>query len=84
MRNSYLSKESLKHTKDVVYLQAIQNTKAYGLHASTADTGSFEYASPSFHWLPKLHKNPCSNRFIAASYSCSTKPLSQLLMACLT
>ena len=84
VRNSYVSKESLKHAKDVVYLQAIQNTKACGIHASTADTGSFEYASPSFYWLPKLHKNPCGNRFIAASNACSTKPLSQLLTACLT
>ena len=39
---------------------------------------------PSFYWLPKLHKNPCGNRFIAASNACSTKPLSQLLTACLT
>ena len=39
VRNTYLSKESLKN---VVYLQA-----AFGLHVSTADTGFFKYASPS-------------------------------------
>ena len=25
---------------------------------------------PSFYWLPKLHKRPYGNRFIAASYRC--------------
>ena len=39
---------------------------------------------PSFYWLPKLHKNPYGNRFIAASNACTTKPLSGLLTACLT
>ena len=32
---------------------------------------------PAFYWLPKMH------RFIAESSSCTTKPLSQLLMNCL-
>ena len=31
---------------------------------------------PLFYWLPKLHKQPYGNRFIAASYRCTTKPLS--------
>ena len=39
---------------------------------------------PSVYWLPKLHKNPYSNRFIAASNKCTTKPLSTLLTDCLT
>ena len=38
---------------------------------------------PSFYWLPKLHKNPYSYRFIAASSACTTKPLSKLLTQCL-
>ena len=38
---------------------------------------------PSFYWLPKLHKNPYGTRFIAASYKCTTKPLSRLLATCL-
>jgi hypothetical protein len=38
---------------------------------------------PSFYWLPKLHKQPYGNRFIAASYRCTTKPLSRLLTSCL-
>ena len=38
---------------------------------------------PSFYWLPKLHKQPYGTRFIAASYRCTTKPLSKLLTSCL-
>ena len=33
----------------------------------------------SFYWLPKMHKTPVGSRFIAASYSCTTKPLSRLV-----
>lgn len=39
---------------------------------------------PSFYWLPKLHKNPYGSRFIAASYKCTTKPLSKLLTTSLS
>ena len=39
---------------------------------------------PSFYWLPKLHKTPYGNRFIAASNKCTTKPLSTVLTTCLT
>ena len=39
---------------------------------------------PSIYWLPKLHKNPYGNRFIAASNKCTTKPLSRLLTSCLS
>lgn len=38
---------------------------------------------PTFYWLPKMHKTPVGNRFIAASSSCTTKPLSRLLTKCL-
>ena len=38
---------------------------------------------PQFYWLPKLHKQPYGARFIAASYTCTTKPLSRLLTSCL-
>ena len=38
---------------------------------------------PSFYWLPKLHKQPYGSSFIAASYRCTTKPLSKLLICCL-
>ena len=32
---------------------------------------------PMMYWMPKLHKNPIGARFIIASSSCSTKPLSK-------
>ena len=38
---------------------------------------------PFIYWIPKLHKKPFSKqRFISASYKCSTKPLSALLTKC--
>ena len=32
---------------------------------------------PIMYWIPKMHKNPTSCRFIVASSKCSTKPLSK-------
>jgi len=43
VRNLYLSKDSLKHTKDVVYLQAIQNTKCVD-YMQAQQIQVFEYA----------------------------------------
>ena len=34
---------------------------------------------PQFYWLPKIHKRPYGARFIAASKTCTTMPLSKLL-----
>ena len=39
---------------------------------------------PFFYWLPKMQKTPVGSRFIAASYSYTTKPLSRLLTKCLS
>ncbi len=39
---------------------------------------------PSMHWIPKLHKNPYKQRYIAGSAKCTTKPLSKLLISILT
>ena len=39
---------------------------------------------PSFYWIPKLHKCPFKQRFIAGSAKCSTKPLSKLLTCILS
>jgi hypothetical protein len=38
---------------------------------------------PILLWLPKMHKNPTKQRFIAASHSCTTKPASALITKCL-
>ena len=39
---------------------------------------------PSIYWIPKLHKNPYKQRFIAGSSKYTTKPLSKLSPAILT
>ena len=39
---------------------------------------------PNLYWIPKLHKNPYKQRYIAGSAKCSTKPLSQILTRILT
>ena len=39
---------------------------------------------PYIYWLPELHDNPYSNRFIAAANRFMTKALSRLLTNCLT
>ena len=39
---------------------------------------------PLLHWIPKLHKCPYKQRYIAGSAKCSTKPLSKLLTSILS
>ena len=39
---------------------------------------------PSMYWLPKLHKSPYKQRYIAGSSKCSTKQMSILLTKILT
>ena len=39
---------------------------------------------PKLYWIPKLHKNPYKQRYIAGSAKCSTKLLSQILKRILT
>ena len=38
---------------------------------------------PFLYWIPKMHKDPSKQRYIAASARCSTKPLSAILTKCL-
>ena len=38
---------------------------------------------PILYWIPKMHKNPSKQRFIAASRSCTTKNISSLISKCL-
>ena len=39
---------------------------------------------PHLYWIPKLHKCPYKQRYIAGSAKCSTKPLSKLLTSILS
>ena len=34
-------------------------------------------ALPTLYWIPNIHKNPYRERYIAGSYTCSTKELSK-------
>ena len=43
-----------------------------------------ELDPPSFYWIPKLHKCPFKQSYIAGSAKCSTKPLSKLLTCILS
>ena len=43
-----------------------------------------EFEQPYIYWIPKLHKNPYKQRYIAGSGKWSTKPLSLLLTKILT
>ena len=45
---------------------------------------TYFFISPTFNWLPKLHKQQYKARFIANSSSCTTIKLSKLLTSCLT
>ena len=38
---------------------------------------------PFLYWIPKFHKNPIKFRFIAASFCCTSKPLSATFTICL-
>ena len=49
------------------------------LSSSNIDTVGKDPDLPLLYWIPKLHKDPYKQRFIAGSSSCSTKPLSKLL-----
>ena len=44
---------------------------------------STQKSLPFLYWIPKMHKNPSKQRYIAASHSCSTKPLSKMITYCL-
>ena len=50
-------------------------------HIQTSDT---DFELPYLYWIPKLHKTPYKQRYIAGSSKCSTKPLSVLLTKILT
>ena len=46
----------------------------FGLKVSDRD-----HKLPIMYWMPKMHKEPTGARFIVASSSCSTKPLSKAI-----
>ena len=54
------------------------------LSSFNIDTVGKDPDLPLLYWIPKLHKDPYKQSFIAGSSSCSIKPLSKLLTSILT
>ena len=76
----------INHTLDNQTYTPVALTKVeiLGNHASVLQsfgvkTSLDELDLPALYWIPKLHKCPYKQRYIAGSYKCSTKPLSKLL-----
>jgi hypothetical protein len=63
------------HSKDEI----LQNHRSIIETFNIPVNGMDRYELPYFYWLPKLHKNPYKQRYIAGFSKCSTKPLSLLL-----
>ena len=58
--------------------EVINNHKSV-LQSFRIKTASDFPSLPYIYWIPKLHKNPYKQRYIAGSSNCTTKPLSQKL-----
>ena len=69
----------LRKEKSVINHHIFQNATRFVVNVDE-DQGRL----PTFYWLPKLHKQPYTSRFIANSSSCTTTKLSKLLTSCLT
>jgi hypothetical protein len=72
--NGSVTYEDISHIADTRQKEILDYCAIHGLHVSTA-MSKFPY----IYLNPKLHKNPLGYRYIAASASCSTKLLSQLI-----
>ena len=59
---------------DTVISTNVELCESFNLSVS-----SKQFSLPFMYWTPKMHYSPCRARFIVASSSCSTKPLSQLV-----
>ena len=66
-------------TKDEILSNHKGALQAFGIHLKKDDLNL-----PSLYWIPKLHKNPYKERYIAGSSKCTTKPMSVQLTKILT
>lgn len=69
--NTETYKTALK-SKDEIIDDSITYSEKLGLKSDDKNNGL-----PVMYWTPKMHKNPSGCRFIIASKTCSTKPLSK-------
>lgn len=77
-----------KGSKTYEFLGKVSETDIVKKHVKYMNRHSIELISsqeslPFLYWIPKMHKNPSKQRYIAASHSCSTKPLSKMITFCL-
>ena len=76
------SKATYRHirnrTKQTVVNKHISYMKTHKIALDSS-----QESLPFLYWIPKMHKNPTKQRYIAASHSCSTKPLSKMITYCL-
>ena len=65
-------------TKQQIVDKHVKYMKRHGVVLESA-----QESLPFLYWIPKMHKNPTKQRYIAASHCCSTKPLSKMITFCL-
>lgn len=63
---------------EVVVARHVHHLKSFFNFEATPQRLAYLY------WMPKLHKVPTSQRFIAAAFACTTTQLSKLMSDCLT
>ena len=78
-RNASSTYQRTNLTKSEILINHRSVLSSFGVNTKDDDIDL-----PSLYWIPKLHKDPYKQRFIAGSSSCSTKPLSKLLTSILT
>jgi hypothetical protein len=78
---SISSKSTYKHLKSKPE-RIVKAHSKYMEHHNIPLTDS-QQCLPFLYWIPKMHKEPSKQRYIAASHSCSTKPLSKMITFCL-
>ena len=66
--------QEIKLTSEEIIKSHEKKNKTFGV---TIDQK--QYHLPVLLWIPKMHKNPSKQRFIAASHSCTSKNLSSLV-----
>ncbi len=77
--NSQATYRHIKNrTKQTVVNKHISYMKAHKIALDSS-----QESLPFLYWIPKMHKNPTKQRYIAASHCCSTKPLSKMITYCL-
>jgi len=77
-----------KGSKTYEFLGEMSETDIVKKHVKYMNQHGIELMSsqeslPFLYRIPKMHKNPSKQRYIAASHSCSTKPLSKMITYCL-